>query len=258
MKVYGYIYQITNLVSDKVYVGQTVCPIEKRFAQHINNALRGNKSFLYDAIRKYGAVNFSLTLLERCFSSEEMNGYEIKYIEQYGSFRRGYNMTLGGRGTPGHEASNPWNKGKKGVQVAWNKGKKMGQNFRDKCSKAKMGHKPWNKGLPKEMQPNYGKTFSNERRKNISESQRGRTLSEEQKENLRAINLGKKHSPETRRKMSEAQSGENNANYGKKFSAEYRKKLSLAHMGHATNAETRKKLSIAAKKQWQRQKGLIS
>src|SRR3990167_3138773 len=50
----------------------------------------------------------------------------------------------------------PWNKGKRGVQVAWNKGKKTGlapwlgkkrnQETRDKISQANMGRIAWSKG----------------------------------------------------------------------------------------------------------------
>jgi hypothetical protein len=40
----------------------------------------------------------------------------------------------------------PWNKGKKGLQVAWNKGKKHSEATRKKLSKALKGRVPWNKG----------------------------------------------------------------------------------------------------------------
>lgn len=47
----------------------------------------------------------------------------------------------------------PWNKGKKGIQVAWNKDKKMSEETRAKSAKTwfKKGHKmvPWNKGKKK-------------------------------------------------------------------------------------------------------------
>ena len=38
----GYIYKITNKVNGKIYIGQTVKTVEKRFQQHKNNS---NKSY---------------------------------------------------------------------------------------------------------------------------------------------------------------------------------------------------------------------
>ena len=34
----GYIYKITNLINQKVYIGQTVKTIQKRYTQHKNNS----------------------------------------------------------------------------------------------------------------------------------------------------------------------------------------------------------------------------
>lgn len=38
----GYIYKITNTLNNKIYIGQTVKTVQKRFTQHKNNA---NKSY---------------------------------------------------------------------------------------------------------------------------------------------------------------------------------------------------------------------
>lgn len=48
-------------------------------------------------MKKYGADNFELCTLEEC-SDEEVNDREIYWIEQYQSFKYGYNATLGGDG----------------------------------------------------------------------------------------------------------------------------------------------------------------
>ena len=34
-----WIYKITNIVNGKVYIGQTIRPIEDRFHRHINDAM---------------------------------------------------------------------------------------------------------------------------------------------------------------------------------------------------------------------------
>jgi len=41
----------------------------------------------------------------------------------------------------------PWNKGKKGTQIAWNKGISHSEETRKKISETLKGHTPWNKGL---------------------------------------------------------------------------------------------------------------
>ena len=72
-----------------------------------------------------------------------------------------------------------------------------------------------------EKSPNYGKTFSEETRRKLSDAQKGRT-----------------HSEETKIKMSETRKG-------KTFSEEHRRKLSEANKN--PSEETRRKLSEASK-----------
>lgn len=103
----------------------------------------------------------------------------------------------------------PWNKGKKGSQVAWNK------------------------GIP----------FSEETRKRMSEAKKGKKqtvpFTQERKDAIRARRIGKKHTEESKLKMSINRTGkmtkENHFAYGKEKSIETRTKLS----------NTRKDLGIA-------------
>ena len=44
------------------------------------------------------------------------------------------------------KGNEPWNKGKKELQVAWNKGKKFSMESRMRMSLSHKGHVPWNKG----------------------------------------------------------------------------------------------------------------
>lgn len=94
----GYIYKITNTLNDKVYIGQTVKTVEKRFIQHKNNS---NKSYfsqivLYKAFNKYGIENFKCETIEEV-PNELLDEREKYWIEYYNSYFEGYNSTLGGR-----------------------------------------------------------------------------------------------------------------------------------------------------------------
>ena len=53
------VYKITNKINGKVYIGQTIRPIEQRYKRHINDAMNNvlNTHFAR-AIRKYGQEIF--------------------------------------------------------------------------------------------------------------------------------------------------------------------------------------------------------
>lgn len=93
----AYIYQIVNDINQKIYVGKTEFSIEKRFKEHCSDAFkeRNEKRPLYSAMRKYGIEHFHIELLEETDNPEERETY---WIEQLGSFKYGYNATLGGDG----------------------------------------------------------------------------------------------------------------------------------------------------------------
>lgn len=97
----GYIYKITNKVNNKIYIGQTVKTVEKRFQQHKNNS---NKTYfsqivLYRAFNKYGIENFICEEIEEV-PNELLDEREKYWINYYDSYFNGYNSTLGGRATP--------------------------------------------------------------------------------------------------------------------------------------------------------------
>ena len=93
----AYIYEITNDINNKSYVGKTEFSIEKRFQEHCQDAFRNRyeKRPLYAAMRKYGIEHFKVSLLEETTEPEER---EIYWISQKQSYATGYNATLGGDG----------------------------------------------------------------------------------------------------------------------------------------------------------------
>ena len=88
------IYKITNTLNNKIYVGQTKYPIEKRFLQHSKSSTP-----LGRAIQQCGIENFTIEIIERCETQEQLNEREIFWINALNSKQPyGYNATIGGGG----------------------------------------------------------------------------------------------------------------------------------------------------------------
>ena len=92
----GYIYIIKNTVNDKVYIGQTINTIEKRYRGHKVSSCRSN-SKLYKNMRSIGLDKFYIEEICKCDNSM-LNKLEIEYISKYDSYKNGYNSTQGGCG----------------------------------------------------------------------------------------------------------------------------------------------------------------
>ena len=93
------IYKITNLVNNKIYIGQTINSIDKRFKQHLSQVNYANIcSALYSAFTKYGKENFIIeSIVSGEYSREELNELEIFYIKKFDSLSpNGYNLQSGG------------------------------------------------------------------------------------------------------------------------------------------------------------------
>lgn len=96
----GYIYKIENQINHKVYIGQTIKSLNKRFSQHKNNYTKPyfSQIHLYRAFKKYGIENFSFEKIEQV-NDEDLDEREKYWIAYYNSYENGYNSTLGGRDT---------------------------------------------------------------------------------------------------------------------------------------------------------------
>lgn len=81
---YGVVYQITNTVNNKIYIGKTVQPVEKRFYQHLSNAENGyTVGDLSLAISKHGTNNFIVKELCYCFDKNTLLNTELDLIDYF-------------------------------------------------------------------------------------------------------------------------------------------------------------------------------
>lgn len=166
------VYQHTNLINGKKYIGITKQPVEQRFGTDGCN-YRTSPHF-YSAIKKYGWENFQHDILYDNLSKEEACDLEIQLIKENKTqdHRYGYNVMEGGN-TP-----------------------TMPESIRNIISEKLKGNK---NGL--------GKVCSEEKKKKISDAQKGRKFSDEHKEKISLSKRGKSHTPpseETRKKISDA------------------------------------------------------
>lgn len=94
----SFIYKFTNKINNKVYIGSTIQPIQKRYKQHLYNVNHKTDKYdypLYAAIRKYGIENFNFEIIEnRLCIEEEIRKIQHDYILKYNCIApNGYNQT---------------------------------------------------------------------------------------------------------------------------------------------------------------------
>ena len=86
-----YIYKITTLINNKIYIGLTTRTVEMRWKEHV----RGTQ-YIDNAIKEFGKENFIIETIEEC-EDDVADDREIYWIQYYDSYHNGYNYTLGGR-----------------------------------------------------------------------------------------------------------------------------------------------------------------
>lgn len=92
------VYKVTNKISNEAYIGQTTRPIEDRWAEHCK-PVNARRSYVSNAIQKHGKENFTIEVLCKASSQEELDLLEKKYIEEHSTaFPNGYNLKEGGLG----------------------------------------------------------------------------------------------------------------------------------------------------------------
>ena len=91
------IYKLVNTQTGKCYIGFTQ-NLDKRMQDH-KTASAKKKNKLYNSVRKYGWHSFSCEIiyqsLDECYTKNVMENH---FIDEYDSYRNGYNSTFGGEG----------------------------------------------------------------------------------------------------------------------------------------------------------------
>lgn len=89
----GYIYKTTNLINNKIYVGQ-------HLSTKFDRSYYGSGIYIKKALNKYGRHNFKVEILEWAKDIESLNILEIEYISKLcKSKKKSYNRALDGQGT---------------------------------------------------------------------------------------------------------------------------------------------------------------
>jgi group I intron endonuclease len=197
-----FIYKITNIINNKIYIGQTDNP-NKRWAGH-RGVSKTCKHYLYKSIRKYGIENFIFEIIAQTIKLEYIDELEIVCIKQYNCTNPiiGYNIESGGGRIKKAPMSNE-------VKLKISKGhigKKVSQDTKIKLSKAAIGKKH-----TEETKAKMRKKDKKPKKKYeiIYPNITNKRLSEETKQKLREANLGKKASEDTLIKMSKSMIGKN-------------------------------------------------
>lgn len=191
------IYKITNLINNKIYIGQTRRSLRSRWLQHSNpNTSNKNGSrILRYAILKYRKENFKIEQIDEASTLKELNEKEYLWIENMNCIApNGYNLVSGG-----------------------NTAKEISEETRKKMSEAQKKRPSATKETRKKLsEANKGKKRTKEAKERYSKSKRG----------VLNPNYGKIYTKEERSIQSIKMSGKNGFNYGKKLSKKTRKKIS--------------------------------
>lgn len=110
----AHIYQIRNLINNKIYIGSTIRPLYKRKYEHFSElkASEHCNTYLQNSFNKYGKENFILEVLEeihfpknytKILKSEYIVGRELYLVEL---LKADYNIRKdSGIGTSGYKHS---------------------------------------------------------------------------------------------------------------------------------------------------------
>ena len=216
--MFGYIYETTNLINGKKYIGQKTSRV------FLKEEYLGSGKGIKLAINKYGKENFKVRLIEECNTKEELDNREIYWIDYYNAVKdkNYYNISKGGE---------HWNLSSEYI-IETNK------KYQSKKMKGRIyvnkGYDEerfiWPEQLDEYLNSGYTRGRCQKSKDIISkrtkEAMSNVKLTDEQKYRMGSSNRGKLLSEETKKKMSDYWKGRNKPWSRLPKSEETKKKMS--------------------------------
>lgn len=170
---------ITNKITGKKYIGQTIVDLNERWRHHKKS--KSNCRYLKSAFNKYGIQTFDFKLICICFD-EDLDKYECQYINKYNTIApNGYNLREGGNNGRHNQAT---------------------KNKISETLKQNRTNRIFSK-------PQLGKPLTEETKNKISKALKGRKASDEErnKRNLTINSYDKNKKKEIADKISKSKKG---------------------------------------------------
>ena len=226
--MYGYIYETTNLVNGKKYIGQRKYGLQEPYL--------GSGKYLKLAFKKYGKENFSKRIICEGDSKKTLNALERLYISTYDAMNSSeyYNICSGGQG------GMPNNKGGTGIVPS--------EETRIKISDALKGIKRSDETIRRMSIAQQN--MPDDIKQRISDTLKGHIVTEETRQKIREkrkLQTMEPRSEETKRKISESHKG-------KTKTPEHIKKIADARRGKRRTEEIKKRISDTMKEYRRKQR----
>ena len=174
----AYVYQTTNLVNNKKYIGFS--------SKTPNNSISylGSGTLLSKSINKYGRENFKKEILKEFDNEDEARLFEEQCINNVNAVENTeyYNLTKGGYGGFSELAKERQRSPETRAKISEAlRGQPVSEKTKQILSEKLKGTKPWNTGKERSVETKEklskalkGKPLTQEHRENISKSQKGR------------------------------------------------------------------------------------
>ncbi len=184
-----FVYLITNQIDGRQYVGQTRNAVEYRIKEHV-----WKKTPIGRDIKELGRHNFSVEIIEVCFTHAEVDYWERFWIKElHTKFPNGYNKANGGNGSTGVICSEEVRE----KIAASKRGKPLSPEHRAAIASSNRGRKHPPEELEKMSAARRGKPLSAAHRAAISAGLKGKKKSPEWIAKQAAAQRGRKQSPES-------------------------------------------------------------
>lgn len=172
-QIFGSIYLIYCYVTDKCYVGQTIQRVSARIGKH-----KSGDQYIDKEIQKLGWKNFTYIVLEKNVPIDDLNDLERYWIRVFDCVKpKGYNRTRGGQ--KHFEISDELRRvrrenmlGKKNPHYGDHSPLSEETRAKKRATNIERGIRP--PVMYGADNPNYGKNFSSEHRKKLSEAKKGK------------------------------------------------------------------------------------